>query len=112
MLQVVEAASKFAQDMSSGQIIIESDITSHFATAIEELKSTEARNLATGYAASKGCPDPRINGMVPEPYPINSEGYALDEVRDEKSGEALPPQHPRMQVARYRTVVPVCRKLI
>jgi hypothetical protein len=35
----------------------------------------------------------------------------LEQVRGDQ-GEVLPPQHPRMQVARYRIDIPVCRRLV
>lgn len=110
-LHVVEAACRFSQDRAQATIFIESDITHDFPAAIEGLSSTEARNLALGYAAQSGVPDPRLNGNVPHPFPINSEGLSLEQVRDEV-GNSLPPQHPRMQIARFRVEVPVCRKLI
>lgn len=110
-LHVVEAACQLAPDRSRGTIVLESDITAELPLAIEELGTTEARNLALSYAAQCGIPDPRINGNLPGAYPINGKGASLDQVRD-NLGQALPPQHPDMQIARYRIDVPVCRKLI
>jgi hypothetical protein len=111
MLHIVEAACQFTQDYASGVVVLESDITDHFPSAIEELGTTEARNMSLGFAAQKGCPDPRINGQTAGAYPINVEGLPLEQVRGE-DGQALPPQHPRMQVARYRIDIPVCRRLV
>lgn len=111
MLHVVEAACQLAADRSRGTIVLESDITDNFPQAIEELGSTEARNLALGFAAQCGVPDPRINGQTPGAYPINAQGASLDAVRDGQ-GNSLPPQHPLMQIARYRIDMPICRKLI
>ena len=47
--------------------------------------------------------------MLGHPYPVNSEGLPLDAVKDEH-GNPLPPTDKRMQVARYRTDVPVARR--
>lgn len=110
-LHVVEKACKFAPDMSTGTIVIESSNDEQFNLAIEELQSAAARNLAAGYASSKGMGDARINGNVVGPYPINAKGVPLDQVKDE-AGNTLPPQHPEMQPAAYRADIPVCRKLV
>ncbi len=110
-LFVVEAACQFTADYSQGSIVIESDNNTEFPLAIEELGSTAARNLALGYAAQQGIPDPRINGNPSGAYPINSKGVSLDQVRD-GAGKAVPPQHPEMQISRYRIDIPVCRKLV
>jgi hypothetical protein len=111
-LQVVEAACSFANDFSSGQVVIESSITDQFAQAIDELGGTEARNLAIHFAARCGCSDPRINGSPGGAYPINKHGQSLDQVRDQASGQPLPPQHPDMQIARYRVDIPICKRLV
>lgn len=111
MLIVVAEACTFTADRGAGTIVVESDITSNFASAIDELQSTEARNLATGHAARQGMGDPRINGSVGSPYPINSEGRSLETVVGEH-GEALPPQNPRKQICRYRVDIPVTKRLI
>lgn len=111
MLHVVTPACAINEDQSGGTIVLESDITSSYPQAIEELQSTEARRVALGYAAQIGIPDPRINGMPSSPYPINAEGYMLSDVLGE-DGKPLPPQHPRMQIARYRADIPITRKLV
>ena len=110
-LYVVDAACTFVGDHSSGIIVIESDITNEFPMAIEELQGTESRNLAIKHAAKQGVSDPRINGTPPGTYAINAEGLSLEAVKGDQ-GEVLPPQHPRMQVARYRIDVPITRRLI
>ena len=110
-LQVVEQATKFTSDRSHGTVVIESDITQQFPMAIEELGSVDARNLAIGFAAAHGVPDPRINGQTPGAYPINMDGLSLEMVKGE-DGKPLPPQSPKMQPARYRIDIPICRKLV
>lgn len=111
MLHIVEAACKFTSDFAQGTVVVESDEVRNFPQAIEELQATDARNIALGFAARHGCADPRINGNATHPYPINSEGMQLDMVVGE-SGEKLPPAHPRMQIARYRTDIPVTKRII
>lgn len=111
MLQVVQQASQFTQDFSRGTVVVESDITENFGLAIEELGTTEARTLALGYAAQVGVGDARINGNPSGAYPINVKGVSLEDVRG-PNGEALPPQHPMMQPARYRVDIPVTRRLV
>ena len=111
MLQVVEAACEFAPDMGRGIVVIESDQTTNFGLAIEELASADARNAALGFAASKGMGDPRINGNPSGVYPINSQGLSLENVRGD-DGKPLPQTHPRMQPARYRVDIPVTRRLV
>ena len=110
-LFVVEKACKFASDMSTGTMVIESSNDSQFNMAIEELQHANARNMATGFASQKGMGDARVNGSLIGPYPINSKGQALDQVKGE-DGASLPPQHPDMQPKAYRVDVPVCRRLI
>ena len=70
----------------------------------------DARALAQGYAAQLGIAPAFINGNVIGPYPVNKEGLSLEHVRDEH-GHPLPANHARMQPARYRVDVPVCRPL-
>lgn len=110
-LTVVEEASQFSEDMTSGIVVVESDKVDQFNLAIEELQGIEAKTKALGFANSKGIADARINGVASGAYPINSEGVSLDAVKDE-NGESLPPQSPRMQAAFYRIDVPVVRKLV
>ena len=110
MLHPVEAACHFAPDMSHGTIVVESDLA-EFPRAIDEVNSTEARNLAITAAAQRGMADPRINGNPSGAYPVNSEGCSLYQLRDER-GQSLPPQHPKMQIARYRNDILVCRRLV
>lgn len=110
-LKVIPEASKFTDDNGQGVIAIECDRASEFNIAIEELQSIAARNLAIKFAAERGMGDPRINGNVGYPYPVNSKGVSLELVRDE-NGNSLPPQHALMQPARYRVDVPVTRRLV
>lgn len=110
-LHVIAAASKFTDDNGQGVVVVECDRASHFNLAIEELQGTPARNLAIKFAAERGLGDPRINGNIGYPYAINSEGLSLELVKDGE-GNPLPQTHPRMQPARYRVDVPVCRRLV
>lgn len=108
---VVESACEFSPDISRGVVVVESDAEQgEFSRAFDELNSLDARNMAIGYAAVRGMGSARINGNLIGPYPVNSEGLPLDSVRDEK-GQSLPQTHPRMQPARYRLAVPVCRPI-
>ena len=109
-LRVVEEASNFSEDFTSGIVVLESDLE-RGGLAIEELTGHNARHKALGYANSKGVADARINGTPTGAYPINADGKSLDEVKDE-NGESLPPQHPDMQAAARRIDVPVVRKLV
>jgi len=110
-LVVVEAASTFTDDKAQGVVIVECSESRQFAKAIDELASIGTRNLALGYAASCGMADPRINGSPGHPYPINSEGLSLENVKG-PNGEELSQQHPRKQPFRYRIDIPVTRRLI
>jgi hypothetical protein len=109
-LRVIEDASNFSEDLTSGIVVVESDLE-RGGLAIEELAGHNARHKALGYANSKGIADARINGTPTGAYPLNSEGQSLDEVKDE-NGESRPPQHPDMQVVAYRIDIPVVRKLV
>lgn len=110
-LRIVEAASKFTEDKGQGVVVVECDRASEFNLAIEELQGIGARNLAIGYATSHGVGDARINGNIGYPYPVNSKGQSLEQVKDD-DGNPLPPSHALMQPARYRTDVPVTRRLV
>ena len=110
-LKVIADASKFTDDNGQGVVVIECDRTTDFNVAIEELQGIAARNLAIKFAAERGMGDPRINGSIGYPYAVNSQGRSLEMVKDE-AGNSLPPQHPLMQPAKYRTDVPVTRRLV
>lgn len=111
-LIVVAEASKFADDMSHGVVVVECVEPREFNLAIEELSAVAARQLALGYAASRGVADPRINGSPGFPYPVNKDGQSLEQVKDGETGEPLPAKHPKMQPARYRIDIPVTRRLV
>jgi hypothetical protein len=108
---VVEQACQFAADRSTGTIVVESTEDRDFPKAIGELGGTDARNLALGFAAQQGVADPRVNGTLVGPYPVNQKGIPIDKVADE-NGQPLPPAHPDMQPSAYRVDVPVCRRLV
>ena len=112
MLHVVEAASlpQFQADRSRGMVVIESDLL-NWPEAITELtEGGGARNTALGWAATQGMGQPCLNGNVSGAYAINSDGEALEAVRD-AHGQPLPPKHPRNQIARYRIDVPVAGRM-
>lgn len=110
LFYVLEPACTFATDNSRAIVVIES-ANDNGAQAIEELSTADARNLALGYASRRGVSDPRLSGVTPYPYPVNSEGLTLDRVVDQ-AGQPLPPQSPRMQPARYRVDIPVTKALL
>lgn len=110
-LIVVPGACKFTDDNGQGVVVVECDRATDFNLAIEELQGTAARNAAIKYAAERGMGDPRINGNIGYPYPVNRDGVSLEMVKD-ASGNSPPPQHPSMQPARYRVDVPVTRRLV
>lgn len=107
-LFVADEKLDVSSDGNSAVVTIGCDNPQH-NLAIEELQSTDARHLATAYAAQQGMGDPRINGNLIGPYPINHAGKPLDQMTDDQ-GQPLPPTHQDMQVAAYRVGVPVCRK--
>ncbi len=110
-MKVIPEASKFSDDNGQGVVVVECDRASEFNLAIEELQGIGARNLAIKYATERGVGDARINGNIGYPYPVNSQGKSLEVVKDGE-GNPLPPAHPLMQPARYRTDVPVTRRLV
>jgi len=110
-LQVVEAATQFTPDLSEGVVVIESDEVHDFSLAIEELQGSGAKQLAVAYASQKGLAPAACKPHGPGAYPINAKGMSLEQVTGE-DGKPLPQQHPEMQPARYRTDVPVARRLV
>ena len=111
MLSVVKSASQMRPDGSGGLIVIESDrIGPPFNGAFDELKSREATNLAQDYAARKGCALAAVNGNIIGPYPVNSDGISLEQIK-EANGDPVPMSDPRMQAHRYRVDVPVVRPM-
>ena len=109
-LQVIEDACTFTTDKSGAKIVIQSNLEP-FPSAIEELDKIDVRNLALGYAASKGVADPRVNGNVIGPYPVNAKGINVYDATGPNKAE-LPPNHEDKQPVAYRADVPVCRKLV
>src|SRR5262245_5091816 len=105
--------TRFTEDRSRGLVVLSSDLgkAGNFVAAIDELSSMDARHKALGFANANGVGDARINGSPGSPYPVNSEGLPLDQVKGE-AGEPLNMRHPRMQVERYRVDIPVTRRLV
>jgi hypothetical protein len=108
-LFVREDLSKFADDLGSGIVVLESDERHNFPLAIENLRSMDARNLAIGYAAKVGCSDPRVNGVSSSAYAVNQDGETLEKIATDTE---LPPKHPKRQIAAYRVDIPICKKLV
>lgn len=112
MLSVVTNACHLEPDRSRGKVVLESSFgAGEFPQAFEELQALSARQYAQSVAAQNGVTAPRINGNVVGPYPVNSEGLPLEEVKDGE-GKPLPATHPRMQVAKYRIDVPVASPIV
>ena len=112
-LQIVEDESTFAADRSSGIIVVEStlDKVGEFPQAIDELQSAAARNLALGYAATRGMSDPYVNGNVDGPFAVNHDLVQISDVQEKNASSPLPPSSPELQPYRYRAAVPVCRRM-
>lgn len=112
-IAVVEDRCKFAPNMGTGVVTLESDHgPGEFGQAFNELQEgMEARNMALSYAATRGMGTVRLNGNVVGPYPVNAQGVPLDAVKD-AAGETPDQKHPLMQPARYRVDVPLCRPLL
>jgi len=98
-LNVVEV--NLTTDGSRGNVLLESDLDS-LPMQIEELGSSKAREFAIGAAVKEGIKgQPGISRTSEYPYPINSKGETIENLKD-KNGEPLPPQSPRMQPVNYR----------
>ncbi len=88
-------------DGSRGAVTVESDLK-EFPLQIEELTSSKAREQVLAEAVKAGIKGlPGISRTVDPPYPINSNGEAIENLKDDE-GNPLPPQHPRAQPAAYR----------
>lgn len=111
-LRVVSEASRATGDRQKAQIVVESTIEQKdgtFNAAWDELNSPEARAVAQQFGATLGMGTPHINGNVIGPYPVNSDGVPLDDVkREDEHGQPLPPHSPQFQPHRYRVTVPLC----
>lgn len=109
-LCVVEKKTKFSADCSRGTVVVECDLKAAgdggFGESFTLLQSIAAKQLALSYAASRGMSNPALNGMSSSPYPVNSEGTPLDNVKDD-DGETLPAHHAKMQPVKYRIDVAV-----
>jgi hypothetical protein len=100
-LYVVEDSCVIDKELRNGKIVVESDQKSG-SDALAELDSQEARQLALSYAVSKGVSGASING-IGRSYAATKEGSEItpDDAR------ATPPK----TVHRYRTEIPVIRKI-
>ena len=111
LFRIVEDACTFAPDKSKATIVVESKELENFAKAIDDLDGLAVKALATGYAASEGVADPRLNGLVRCGYAVNEDGVDLLKVCG-ANNEPLPADHPKKQPAAYRVDVPLTRKLV
>jgi hypothetical protein len=88
-------------DGSRGAVTIQSD-AKEFPTQIEELGSAMARGFVLQAAVKEGIKGlPGISRTVDPPYPVNSKGEVIENLKDDE-GKPLPPQNPRCQPAAYR----------
>ncbi len=113
-LRVVEEASLTNSENNPDNImvVIESDQGDpDFNLAIDELQGVQAKQEAIRYATRIGIVPCACKPHGPGAYPVNHEGLPLHDVRDE-NGQSLPPQHPRMQVNRYRIDIPIGLRVI
>lgn len=98
-VSVVEVS--LSGDGSRGSVLIESDLD-NFGMQIEELGSAAARSIVIGAAVKEGIKgQPGISRTVDYPYPVNSKGEAIENLKD-KDGDPLPPKSPRMQPVKYQ----------
>jgi hypothetical protein len=108
MIHVVAQACHVENDRSKCIVVLESDNKKNFPGAIEELSSTDARNIALAHARTL-ISNPRMNGSN-HPYPVNSQGYPLDQLPPDVA--ALPPTAPQRQPAVYRIDIPIAAQLL
>ena len=97
-IKVVEEGT--THDGTKGVVCFESDVDGpNFSSAISELTNGATRNEAIKVAASKGLPDPRVEGLNNSAYPVDAEGKAVTNPMAQK-------------VHRYRIDIPVTRRLV
>jgi len=88
-------------DGSRGTVLIESNADT-LPAQIEELTSAKAREHVLMSVVKEGIKgQPGISRMAEPPYPVNSDGETIENLKDE-NGSPLPPQSPRMQPVSYR----------
>ena len=88
-------------DGSRGAVTIESDLK-EFPLQIEELTSAQARENVLAEVVKAGIKGlPGISRTVDPPYPVNSDGDAIENLKDDE-GNPLSPRHPRSQPVAYR----------
>jgi hypothetical protein len=98
-LTVVEASCDFVGDLSGGSVMVESDKVDG-AMALTELHSDKARRLAIMHAATKGVPDPRINGGI-DTFAVDAKGEEVDQINN-----------PKQKIHRWQASIPVTRRLV
>lgn len=88
-------------DGSRGSVVVESDLES-LPGQIEELQHAKTRETVLLAVTKEGITgNPGISRTVEPAYPVNKEGEAIDNLKDE-DGNLLPPTHARCQPASYR----------
>lgn len=88
-------------DGSRGEVTVQSDLAD-FPLQIEELVSAKSREFVLSESVKAGIKGlPGISRLADPPYPINAEGKAIENLKDEE-GNPLPPRHPLAQPTAYR----------
>lgn len=109
--KVIPEASNCLRDLSKIDVCLESDVSRPpFNAAFDELNSSEAKTYAQAYANQVGVNPAVLDPNSEAPFPVNVEGIPLDAIRDGQN-QPLPMTDPRMQVARYRKVIRVHKKI-
>jgi hypothetical protein len=109
-MTVVTLEVKLNGDGSRGSVLIGSDLES-FPAQIEELGSAAARTHVLMAATKEGIAgQPGISRTLDPPYPVNFQDEPIDGSLKDEEGNALPPQHLRMQPYAYRACYEVTAK--
>ena len=98
-LKLVQA--KLSGDGKSCKVTLTSD-SERYSDQIEQLMSTEAKNMAIKEAAEAGITGtPGISNVHHAPYPVNVNGDIVMQVKG-PDGEELPDTHYLKQIKEYR----------
>lgn len=98
--------TQLGSDGTRGTVTIESNGIS-LPSQVDELLSTEARTLVLTAVIAAGIKgSPGISRMASSPFPVNSAGEPIEELRDAE-GQLLPMTHPRCQPHHFRAAYEV-----